>query len=146
MDWLTQRCELSRGGGATHTRLSATVMALISVLSGPVDSAYLAAQVANPPTAHVLYEAGEFEHWSFPTTPDWARLHGMLLNNGTHRGSFSAPIFAPYRPELANYAVEADIRVIEEGDSFGVVVRVDDDGGATQQVLGEREASLLGGC
>src|SRR5262245_38828516 len=114
--------------GATHTRPSTTVIALVSVLSGSVSSAYLAAQVAEPPTAHVLYEAGGFEHWSFPLTPDWTRLHGMLLNNGTNRGRVSAPIFAPYRPELANYAVEADIRVIEDGDSFGVVVQVDDDG------------------
>src|SRR5262245_2696808 len=111
MDWLTQRFELSRGGSATHMRLSATVIALVSVLSGSVSSAYLAAQVAEPPTAKVLYEAGGFEHWSFPLTPDWTRLQGMLLNNGTHRGSVSAPIFAPYRPELAHYAVEADIRV-----------------------------------
>src|SRR5262249_21312983 len=75
-----------------------------------------------------LYEAAGFEHWSFPLTSDWTHLHGMLLNNGTNRGSVSAPIFAPYRPEVANYAVEAAIRVIEAGDSFGVVVRVDDDG------------------
>ena len=107
-----------------HTRLSATVIVLVSVLSGSVYSASLAAQVAEPPTGNVLYEAGGFEHWSFPITPDWTRLHGMLLNNGTKRGSVSAPIFAPYRPEVANYAVEAAIRVIEAGDSFGVVVRV----------------------
>jgi len=111
-----------------HTRFSATVIVLVSVLSGSVYSTYLAAQGAEPPTAHVLYEADGFEHWSFPLTSDWTHLHGMLLNNGTNRGSVSAPIFAPYRPEVANYAVEAAIRVIEAGDSFGVVVRVDDDG------------------
>jgi hypothetical protein len=110
------------------TRLSATVLALVSVLSGAVSRAYLAAQVADPPTARVLYEARGFAHWSFPLTPDWTRLHGMLRHNGTNHGSVSAPIFAPYRPEVANYAVEADIRVIEAGDSFGVVVRVDDNG------------------
>jgi hypothetical protein len=131
--------------GATPTRRSTTVMALVSVLSGAVSSAYLAAQVADPPTAHVLYEAGRFEHWSFPLTPDWTRLHGMLLNNGTHRGSVSAPIFAPYRPALANYAVEADIRVIEEGDSFGVVVRVDDDGRGYAAGVGRKGGQPFGG-
>jgi len=69
----------------------------------------------------------------------------MLLNNGTHRGSVSAPIFAPYRPELANYAVEADIRVIEDGDSFGVVVRVDDDGGGYAAGVGIKGGQPFGG-
>ena len=108
-----------------HTRLSATVIVLVSVLSGSVYSASLAAQVAKPPTGNVLYEAGGFEHWSFPITPDWTRLHGMLLNNGTHHSRAFAPLFAPYRPESAPYAVEAEIRIIEDGDSFGIIVQAD---------------------
>ena len=115
--------------GAAHTRLLATVIALVSVLSGSIDSAYLAAQVARPQTANVLYETGTtrggFEDWSLTSTPDWQRLKGMLLNNGTRGGAGFAPIFAPYRPTSADYAVEAEIRVTREGNSFGVVVRAD---------------------
>ena len=114
---------------ATHTRLSATVIALMSVLSGSVDNADLAAQVSRPETANVLYETGTkrgvFEDWSLSSTPDWQRLKGMLLNDGTRGGAGFAPIFAPYRPTSADYAVEAEIRVIREGNSFGVVVRAD---------------------
>jgi hypothetical protein len=88
----------------------------------------LAALRAEPQTANVLYETGttrsRFEDWAVSsTTPDWIRLNGMLLNKGTHHDGSFAPILAPYTPESANYAVEADIRAIRDGHSFGVVVR-----------------------
>jgi hypothetical protein len=83
--------------------------------------------VAEPKTANMLYETGTekggFEDWSLTPTRDWRRLKGMLLNAGTYAGEDFAPIFAPYKPEYGDYAVEADIRVIENGYSFGVVVR-----------------------
>jgi hypothetical protein len=74
----------------------------------------------------MLYETFKFEKWSL--TPDWKRLsNGMLVNDGT--GSFSdfAPIFAPYKPDSEDYAVEAEIQVIQSANasSFGVVVRAD---------------------
>jgi hypothetical protein len=97
---------------------AAALLVLVSVLSG---SAYSAA----PAAQQVLYDAGNFNDWSFTSTPDWTHLRGMLLNNGAHGGHDFAPIFAPYRPESADYAVEADLRVTKEGLSFGIVVRAD---------------------
>jgi hypothetical protein len=114
---------------ATHIRLLAIVIAFVSVLSGSDDSGYLAAQVPNPQTAKVLYETGTerggFGDCSLTSTPEWQRLRGMLLNTGTRTNIDFAPIFAPYRPPSADYAVEAEIRVTREGNSFGVVVRAD---------------------
>src|SRR5690348_9432525 len=77
---------------------------------------------------NVLYETsvdkGGFEKWSL--TPDWKLLNGMLVNDGTmeRRGGL-----ASYSPEAADYAVEADIRVIQpqNGWSFGIVTRASDD-------------------
>jgi len=76
--------------------------------------------------AGVLYETGVgkggFEAWSL--TPDWKHLNGVLLNDGT--GGNFAPIFAPYRPNSADYVVEAQIRSLTNAsNSFGVVVRAD---------------------
>ena len=111
---------------AAHTRLSAAMIALVSVLSGSAFSADLAAQRANPSTTHVLYETRTFDDWSISsTTPDWARLRNMLLNRGTAKGAGFVPIFAPYRPTSADYAVEAEIRVIRDENSFGLVARGD---------------------
>jgi hypothetical protein len=119
--------------GAVHTRLSATVIALVSVLSGSAYRAELAAQSAEPRAANVLYQTGTkrggFEDWSLTATPDWQRLKGMLLNDGTRGAPSFAPIIAPYSPESADYAVEAEIRVIRDGHSFGVVVRARDNRG-----------------
>lgn len=85
------------------------------------------------PTAELLYETGigkgRFQGWSL--TPDWKRLsNGMLVNDGTGPYSRFAPIFAPYQPEAADYAVETEIRVIQDyASSFGVVVRANGKGG-----------------
>jgi hypothetical protein len=87
------------------------------------------------PTQGLLYETGidrgGFERWSL--TPGWGRLDGMLINNGTRSDRDFCPALAAYRPASADYAVEADIRVVEEsdrfGDSFGVVVRVNGEEG-----------------
>lgn len=87
------------------------------------------------PTQGLLYETGidkgEFEKWSL--TPGWGRLAGMLINNGTRGDKDFFPALAAYGPASADYAVEADIRVVKEsdrlGDSFGVVVRVNGEEG-----------------
>lgn len=89
---------------------------------------------ANPATATPpgpLYTAD----WSrgmngWASGADWKWLGGMLLNDGTddHGGSI-VPIAAPYEPGSINdYAVEAEIRVIADGVSFGLVARRTRDG------------------
>jgi hypothetical protein len=78
--------------------------------------------ISTPKSVDVLYETGEFENWSL--TRGWGRVSSMLLYDGTERDFQIAPIFAPYTPQAADYAVEAEIRVIEDfRGSFGVVVR-----------------------
>jgi TolB-like protein len=77
-------------------------------------------------TAGVLYETGgkrgDFEDWSL--TQDWKHLNGKLINDGTRHDRL--PIFAPYKPDYQDYVVEAEIRAIRGGVSFGVVVRAND--------------------
>jgi hypothetical protein len=93
-----------------------------------------------PPQAaapDVLYETSTekdgFENW--PTTRDWKRLNGMLLNDGTMKKS--VPIYAPYKPKSADYVVEAEIRVNRSVDhsSFGFFVRVNGNDGYAVGVL-----------
>jgi hypothetical protein len=78
-----------------------------------------------PKVGDELYnaEAENFEKWSL--TPDWKALRGILLNDGTWPGNRFAPSFAPLEPQtLVDYAVKAEIRVIQEtGSSFGILVR-----------------------
>jgi hypothetical protein len=109
---------------ATRLRFSAAMMALMSMLVGSASSADLATQRTQPEPSNVLYETTTFDDWSIPPAKsDWARLGNMLVSRGSRRGADFVPILAPYRPPSADYAVEADIRVIREGNSFGVVAR-----------------------
>jgi hypothetical protein len=88
-----------------------------------------------PPPPNVLYGTGmgtgEFERWSL--SPGWSRLKGMLINDGTRGNRDFLPSIAPYRPASADYVVEAEILVIDDGDrnnnSFGIVVRVNNQNG-----------------
>jgi hypothetical protein len=127
---------------ATRPRCSAAIMALMSVLIGSASSADLATQRTQPDPANVLYETMTFNDWSIPPAKsDWGRLGNMLVSRGNRRGADFVPILAPYRPTSADYAVEADIRVIREGNSFGVVAREGTEQGGrpakvTQGVLG----------
>jgi hypothetical protein len=66
--------------------------------------------------------------WAGPS--DWKTLGGMLLNDGSGEYSVFQPIFAPPPKLDSDYAVEAEIRVIQGGgSSFGIVVRADGNGG-----------------
>jgi len=77
------------------------------------------ASTPTPETSDVLYETGinksGFEDWVL--TPDWKRLNGMLVNDGTGSRKRFDPAFASYRPESADYAIEAKIRVISDSDN-----------------------------
>lgn len=78
-----------------------------------------------PKPSNVLYQAnwsGGFNGWS--GTQDWKTVDGMLVNDGTHR-NWRLSIVAPYQPTGIDYAVQAEIQVINVGgcSSFGLVAR-----------------------
>lgn len=56
----------------------------------------------------------------------WKTVSGIIVNDGTEFGSIMAP-YKPSRSGVADYAVEAEIQVIQEGrdSSFGIIVRSD---------------------
>ena len=77
-------------------------------------------------------------HVSWPSTMNgwtgasqWSVLDGLLVCNGsTYNGGYSDGIFAPFQPQVTDYAIEARIRVI--GDSgvtgeFGLFARLTTD-------------------
>lgn len=105
----------AESGGVTQTSIGAVTTA--------------SAPRAAPGT--VLYEADwsqGMDGWVGPG--DWKLLGGMLLNDGTGDYSEFFPLIAPVDlAGTADYAVEAEIRVVEEASSFGIVVRADNRGG-----------------
>ena len=82
---------------------------------------------APPRPNTVIYQA----NWSggsggWPVGGQWAILDGKLLNNGSSQNGIQyGPIFAPFVPPIANYAVEASIQVVQQQSSpgFGIFVR-----------------------
>lgn len=93
----------------------------------PSGNATAAAPAA--PSYSASWGAGGASGWIGPS--DWKTVDGMLVNDGTGEYSSFKPIFAPYHPPSANYAVEAQIRVSANsaGSSFGLVARADGQGG-----------------
>ncbi len=74
-----------------------------------------------PQPSNSLYQAnwsGGLNGWS--GSSDWKTVNGMLINDGTARthetNGTTLPIFAPYRPHSANYAVEAEMQFVSMGD------------------------------
>jgi hypothetical protein len=122
-----------------------------SGLPGPTPEAPTATTRHQAPTTtpNVLYETGigkgEFDGWLL--TPGWKRHNGMLLNDGTRGNKEFFPSMAPYKPLSADYAVETEIRVIQEsdkyGDSFGVVVRANDREGYAVGVASKKRGTRI---
>ncbi len=59
----------------------------------------------------------------WPEAAGWSAVDGMLVNGGS---SSDTTIVAPYRPELSNYAVEAEIEVVSpfwQRRAFALVAR-----------------------
>jgi hypothetical protein len=77
----------------------------------------------------ILYETGvgkgEFQGWSLPS--NWKHLNGMLVSDGTGPGASGSivPAYAPYVPTTADYAVEAEVQIIQNTSSgaLGLIVR-----------------------
>lgn len=65
----------------------------------------------------------------WPGAAGWQAVDGMLVNDGS---STDTTIVAPYRPEVSNYAVEAEIEVVSpfwQRRAFGLVARDSYQGG-----------------
>lgn len=79
-----------------------------------------------PKPGDVLYQAdwsGGLNGWA--ASSEWKTVSGMLVNDGT-RGSIA---FAPYVPEIPDYAVEAEIQWPQQANIyyfFGVALRYGD--------------------
>jgi hypothetical protein len=91
-----------------------------------------ATPVADEPArgpGEVLYEADEsggFDEWTGPS--QWLHRDGTLVNDGTAGGS---AILAPYQPNVSDYAVEAEIRLVRCNSSagtFGLIARAVEQG------------------
>jgi hypothetical protein len=68
---------------------------------------------APAPTPDVLYEA----NWSdgmngWAGTPDWKHVPGMLVSDGSPGHPTGARVTAPYQPETLDYAIEAQIQLL----------------------------------
>jgi hypothetical protein len=81
----------------------------------------------SPAGSDLLYQAD----WSAGLngwfgSQDWKTLNGMLINDGAHDG-IGLSITAPYSPNTADYAIEAEIQVVRPlgCSSFGIVARAD---------------------
>jgi serine/threonine protein kinase len=79
--------------------------------------------------AAVLYQAD----WStglggWTGRSDWKTTDGMLVDDGTGPHNWQLSVTAPYTPSTPNYAIEADIQVVNVGgcSSFGLVARATD--------------------
>ncbi len=59
---------------------------------------------------------------------DWKTVDGMLVDDGTGPHNWQLSVTAPYTPSTPDYAIEADIQVINVGgcSSFGLVARATD--------------------
>lgn len=114
---------------ATAEQTRPTVVPSSASRPGTPTRAPTAVPPPPPEPGTILYEAdwsGGTRGWGGP--PDWKVGSAMLLNDGSGSGSKFMPILSPQRsPDIADYAVEADIRVLPGGSraSFGVVVRAD---------------------
>lgn len=102
------------GGGAQLTVKNFTVTALAPASPPP------AAAAAAP--GAVLYQAD----WSsgrgaWLGGTDWKTVNGMLVNDGT--GGGESVLLAPVSAPADNYAIEADIQLISDGYSRGIVFR-----------------------
>lgn len=91
---------------------------------------------ATPPADLLLYYAdtsGGLEEWALPDLAkddSWMRVDGMLVNDGGGEGDL---LQAPYRPRIADYAVEAEVRMVglRRGAiflGFGLCVRAGEEG------------------
>ena len=83
----------------------------------------------------MLYEAdasGGLDEWD--VSGGWQHFQGMLVNDGA-----DSSIVAPYEPSLSNYAIEAEIQVVNFGRSFGLILR---DGAVQATAYGGGAASI----
>lgn len=101
----------------TKTTVIRALLPILILGAVPVPAT---AAPAGPGT--VLYTA----NWStglngWSGSGDWKTLRGVLLNDGTGDGAL---LMAPFRTgNVADYAVEARIRVVRTGDFFSLVTR-----------------------
>lgn len=90
--------------------------ALLATLPGGAQAAAPApAAPSRSGPGTVLYQAD----WStgnggWPLSGSWKRLGNIVLNDGTDDRDGTSDIRAPYRPEVADYAVEAEIQYPEQ--------------------------------
>jgi hypothetical protein len=77
-----------------------------------------------PFTSNPVYQANDAQGWKdWQLSTGWSALgNGLLVSNNTGGGSNVA--LAPYQPETANYAVEAEIQIPNtDNGSFGIFAR-----------------------
>lgn len=121
-----------------RTRACAFVAAVALAVSMTATTAHASAG------STVLYEAdwsGGMNGWAGPGS--WKTLDGVLLNDGTTNGV--AAIIAPYVPgSRANYAIEADVRIIADAydPAIGVMARLDS-GGGYAGVIGSNQRTSI---
>jgi len=113
-------------GGAQWSGLSSLGVRLQGAASGPVQPQPVKpqpVQPTHPAPGTTLYYAdtsGGLDKWT--GSSDWKHVNGMLVNDGN--GSTDRWIRAPYQPsDGANYAVEAEIQVVRNCHTFGIIAR-----------------------
>lgn len=77
-----------------------------------------------PFTPNPIYQADDTQGWKdWQLSTGWSALgNGLLVSNNTESGSSVA--LAPYQPDTANYAVEAEIQIPNtDNGSFGIFAR-----------------------
>lgn len=82
---------------------------------------------AIPKPGTVLYQAD----WSsgragWSGSNDWKVVNGLLINDGSFgNGNAYSRVLAPFQSPVADYAVEAEIQVVTQGNSRGIITRDD---------------------
>jgi hypothetical protein len=126
---------LSTPGSST----SVTGMTMTPILSPTPTSTPAPTSTPSPKPGTVLYQADWSEGLNgWIGAGDWNVSGSMLVNDGIQYESTGDPsITAPYLPQTADYAVQADIQLVRYSDAgaftaldhFGIVVRSPNGGG-----------------
>lgn len=115
-------------GATVQAAVNATLKAQVTPTPlGPTNTPIPPTPTRVPPTPTEVPKPGLAKEWNadtgwsdWPAAGAWSISRGRLVNNGQS----GDPIFAPYRPPLPNYAIEAVVEILPQYDPYlGLFVR-----------------------
>jgi hypothetical protein len=121
----------SGGGDESQNKAVAAATTAVTVTAAPTPTTK---------SGIVLYQADQLGGLdAFAGTAGWSYANGILANDGS--GALNGPwIAAPYQPQTADYAVEAEIQIVrvnqvECSGGAGLIARATDDAGYAAGVV-----------